>query len=299
MTKKPAKGYSLNTLPKSPFNLENISFNLDKQDQFIQSHGVTFIHYKALPSPIGLKDRGEYRRSDAIDTISSNGFIYKKAGCFTAVFHGNGKKNTEIEGGQFNNSTARITLPRYYDKVDENAVDEFIFLSPGDRLYIKDIEVLAVNYQRVQHNPNGIDFLQYPPTCVEHLMDSRGIEFKQGLDYNISKGGIDWLNEGPGFDEDVGTGRVYSIRYRYVAHWYIAQLINEIRVCNVTDDNGDRGPQRMPYHAVIQREYVYHNQTNDGSNENKKQEKDKESRVVQKPTESKNYKIKVNVNDYE
>jgi hypothetical protein len=302
MAKRPAKGPQLNTLPKASNQLEQVSFNLDKQDSFIKSHGVTFEHYRAIPSPVGLKDRGEYRRSDSIDTISSNGFIYKKCGTFTAVLLGNNKREQDVEGGMFDYSTARLTLPRYYDE-DDTHQGETIHLAPGDRVYIKDMEVAVVNYQRVDYNPAGMDFLQYPALCVEFLIDSRGIEYKQGHDFKIASNGcIDWIDgkKNPGIDPDTKAGRVYSVRYRYSAHWYIASIINEIRVGNVTE-NGVRKPSRMPYHAMIQREYIYHQKNNDGSNENKKED-GQPSRVSPKPDEDvepNKYQVKVNVNTLE
>lgn len=285
----------------STSKVPDISFNLITQDDFIKNNGVTFEHYRAMPSPIGLKDRGEYRRSDALDTISSNGFIYKKCGEFTAVMLGNSKKHTPIEGGVFDHSTSRITLPRYYDSA--NGEEKEIHLAPGDRIYVKDLEVHVVNYQRVDHNPAGMDFLQYPALCVEFLMDSRGIEYREGVDFKIAKNGcIDWIDgaKTPGIDPDTGAGRVYSIRYRYNAFWYVSSLINEIRIGNVTEGN-IRKPSRMPYHAMIQREYVYHNKTNDGTNENKK-EYEQPSRVNPEPDqdiEPNKYKVKVNVNTLE
>jgi hypothetical protein len=303
MTKRPAKGPQLDTIPRGS-EIPQISFDLDGQDDFVQSHGVTFVHYRAMPSPIGLKDRGEYRRSDALDTISSNGFIYKKCGEFTAVMLGNSKKKVDVDGGMFDQSTSRMTLPRFYDEDSENHAGEPIYLAPGDRIYIKDMEVAVVNYQRVNHNPNGDDFLQYPAVCVEFLMDSRGIDYKHNVDFIINKhGNIEWIpgKKHPGTDEDTGTGRVYSIRYRYNAHWYIAALLNEVRVGNVTDEFGMRNPARMPYHAMIQREYVYHQKTNDGTNEKKSENPGEPSRVVPKPVENINPnkpKIKVNVNTY-
>lgn len=280
----------------------DISFNLRTQDDFIKGQGVSFVHYRAIPSPIGMKERGEYRRSDSLDTISSNGFIYKKCGEFTAVLLGNSKKHVDVDGGLYDQSTSRLTLPRFYDETSESHPGEPIYLSPGDRVYIKDLEVQVVTFEKVDHNPNGDDFLQYPALCVEFLMDSRGIEYKQGVDYLITKhGNIQWVDgrKNPGTDEDTGLGRVFSIRYRYNAHWYIASLINEVRVGNVTE-NGMRKPERLPYHVMIQREYVYHNKNNDGHNE-KEAERGEASRVVQEPTENvipNKYKIKVNVNTF-
>lgn len=308
MAKRPASPLQAKTI-KERSKVPQISFNAEAQDDFVSSHGVSFIHYRAMPSPIGLKDRGDYRRSDSLDTISSNGFVYKKCGVFTAVMMGNGKRYAEGDGGMIDQSTARITLPRFYDIDSPEHANEQIHLAPGDRIYIKDLEVSVVNYQRVDYNISGDDFLQYPALCVEFLMDSQGIDYKEGVDFKVNRyGNIDWIDgkNKPGIDPETGNGRVYSIRYRYNAFWYIANLINEIRVVNITD-GATRKPERMAYQAMIQREYVYHNQVNDGKNENKApiEEKDKQmqqSRVAQKPTENidpNKYKVKVNVSNFE
>jgi hypothetical protein len=306
--KKPASKLQA-PIMKGSAQAPQVSFNVPVQDAFIQSHGVSWVHYKAIPSPIGLKDRGEYRRSDAIDTISSNGFIYKKCGVFTGVMMGNSKKHAEGEGGMIDQSTARLTLPRFYDADSDVNAGERIYLAPGDRLYIKDLETNVVSYQRVDYNPHGNDFLQYPAIKVEFAIDSKGKDYKCGSDFKVDKfGNIQWLKgkKNPGIDPDTGKGRVYSIRYHYQAFYYIANLINEVRVVNTTD-NGIRTPTRMPYHCMIQREYVYHNQTNDGTNENKiapeeRGQEKQENRVVPKSLEEidpNQQLFKVNVNNFE
>lgn len=309
MAKKPAKGNQLDTLPKSPMDLEQISFNLEKQDQFIQSHGVSFIHYRAMPSPIGLKDRGEYRRSDSLDTISENGFIYTKCGEFDGVILGNSKGKTPSEGGMVDTSEARLTLPRYYNEDSEEDAGERIHLCPGDRIFLKNVpkeEKNVVNYQRVQYNPNGDDFLQFPATCVEAIVDSLGKSYKEGVHFKVTNtkdnfGNIRWINGkgNPGIDPDTGKGRVYSIRYRYEAHWYVARILNELRIGRVTEGN-ERKETRMPYQVLIQREYVYHNRNRGDSKDTPKE--NETSRTKPEPEESidpNKYQVKVNVNNFE
>ena len=46
-------------------------FDLDRLDNFVQNLGVEYSHYKSMPSPIGQGDRGDYRRNDGVDTITS------------------------------------------------------------------------------------------------------------------------------------------------------------------------------------------------------------------------------------
>lgn len=305
MAKKKAGKLQLDTLPKSPMELEQISFNLDKQDQFVKSHGVCFMHYRAMPSPIGLKDRGDYRRSDSLDTISENGFIYKKAGEFQGVVLGNSNKKQTVEGGLYDFSEARLTLPRFYNEDSEEAAGERIHLVQGDRIYLKNVskeEKDVVNYQRVEYNPNGVDFLQFPATSVEFIMDSQGNEYKYGVHFKIDKNGnIKWLSgkKNPGIDVDTGKGRIYSIRYRYEAHWYISAVINELRIGNVTS-GGERKESRMGYHVMIQREYVYHNRNRGDSIDTDKDSETERTRPEQEENiDPDRYQVKVNLNSFE
>jgi hypothetical protein len=67
-----------------------------------------------------------------------------------------------------------------------------------------------------------------------------------------------------------------------------------------TNDSGERFPERMPYSAIIQREYVYYNQNNDVD---KEKTREKEIRVVEAPKQaletSDSFKIKVDMSDIE
>lgn len=299
MAEKEKKGVQIRTLPVKPKNLFQITMDLNKDDDLVTQRGVEFVHYVAIPSPIGLKDRGDYRRSDQYDTITSNGMIYKKVGCFTGTVVSNSKRKKPAEGGLVDQSTARLLLPRFYNE-KATADGEEIHLAPGDRIFIKDLEVLVSNYQRMQYNPGGLDRAQFPVKSVQHLIDSRNKEYKCGYHFTISDGHIKWIagKDNPGIDPETGKGRIYSIRYKYNAHWYITEIPNEVRVIQGTDGSGKRFPQRMPYSAIIQREYVYYNQNNDIDKEHGRE---KEVRDVEEPKDRvqtfSEYQIKVDIND--
>lgn len=264
MSKNKFEGVQAETIP-SGTDVPQVSFNLEEMDAFITGQGVQFIHQKGIPSPIGLKDRGDYRRSNELDVQASNGFLYKESGCFTAVILGNSKNRVELDAGYMDASQARITLPRFYN--EKNYADgKRIYLAPGDRIFIRDktIDTKVANFQRVEFENDRDNICQFPICCVEYLIDSLGKEYHQDRDFKITQdGNIRWLSNGrnPGIDPDTGKGRVYSIRYQYEAHWYITQIYNEVRIGNVTKD-GVRKEERFPYHAEIVREYVYHNRTN-------------------------------------
>ena len=275
--------------------------DLNKNDDLITQRGVDFEHWVAIPSPIGLKDRGDYRRSDQYDTITSNGMIYKKGGCFTAAIVSNSKRKNPSQGGIMDSSQARLLVPRYYND-KEIADGEEIHLAPGDRVFIKDMEVLVSNYQRMQYSSGGVDRAQFPINDVQHLIDSKNIEYKCGYHFKIVDGHINWIEgkANPGIDPETGKGRVYAIRYKYNAHWYITDIPNEVRVTQGTNEAGDRVPQRMPYSATIQREYVYYNQNNDVD---KDHGREKEVRDIEEPKQpiqtAGEYQVKVDMDDIE
>ena len=286
MSNRKPNGIQIDTIDR---NLDFIqeSFDLDRLDNFVTGLGVEYFHFKGQPSPIGQSDRGDYRRSDGVDTITSNGMIYRCAGKFTATMTDNSRDRKRGEAGVLDPSESKLVMPRFYNE-NGLADGKRIYLSPGDRIYVADplADVLVSNPQKMDYEA-GIDNVpMFPIVEMEMpLIDSRNIEYIQGTDYCIHDGNIRWLTGGknPGIDPETGKGRIYSIRYLYRAYWYITILLKEVRVTNVTT-NGERAPDRMPYHAIAQREYMYHNQ-NKGDKTNQLKSKDPK-RVVHEPVSS-------------
>ena len=265
---KPTLGSQVHLLPLED-HLEQLSFNPEAFDEFIRSQGVTFVHYRALPSPLGKIDRDDIRHSFSDFGQVSNGFIYIKAGEFTAAMTSNSQKIQEQPDGLYDFSTAYITIPRFYDNSQERVI-----LSHYDRIYLKDIESEVINFQMVEASIRGSDRLQYPAIKVEHIIDSQGKCYAENQDFKIDEyGNIQWCGQNqPGIDPKTQKGRVYSIRYRYNAFWYIKELVHEIRVSQVTDpDTFDRKVERMPYFAAIQREYVFENIKQNDSYDNQRE----------------------------
>ena len=264
MSNRPVDGDPVDTINRySPF--VQVSFDIKKIDQMATSHGVDFIHYKALPSPIGQKDRGDLRRSDGVDTITSNGMIYSCAGKFTATMIDNTSQERDSEAGQIEASEARIILPRFYNQGGDVSNGKRIYMHPGDRIYIADpnADDRVTNFHKMDYEPNQDNVAIFPICSIDGpIIDSLNRQFIENLDFAITpQGNIRWLPTGsnPGIDPDTGKGRVYSIRYLYKAYWYIISLPKEVRITNVTQGQL-RGPERLPYHAVVQREFLYHQQ---------------------------------------
>lgn len=282
------------------------SFDLNRLENFVTGLGVQFLHYKGMPSPIGQKDRGDYRRSDGVDTITSNGMIYRCAGKFTATMTDNSRERKQGEAGVLDPSESKLVLPRFYDlEKPGDTQGKRIYLSPGDRIYVADpeVDVLVSNMQKVDYSVTGDDLPMFPIVQLEMpLTDSRNIEYIEGVDFCITQNGnIRWLEGGknPGIDPDTGEGRVYSIRYLYKAYWYITVLLKEVRVTQVTGNDGVRRAERMPLHAMAVREFMFHNQ-NRGEALNQLKPKDPK-RTTPTPVESTNpskYVIPVEMGDF-
>lgn len=287
MAKRKTTGIQADAINRhSPFT--QISFDLKKQDQFVTSLAVDYLHYKAMPSPIGKNDRGSYRRNDGVDTITSNGMIYRCAGKFSATMVDNDRSQQRSQSGIVDPSQSRLILPRFYNK-DGQADGDRIYMAPGDRIYIADpdADVLVSNYQEMDYSAESDNIPMFPIVKMEgNIVDSRNQEYVCGVDFKITdSGNIRWIAGGknPGLDPDTGKGRIYSIRYLYKAYWYVTSLPKEVRVTNVSTGN-IRSPERMPYHAVVVREFVYHNQ-NKGDQENQNKPKEP-NRAVEAPKQA-------------
>lgn len=292
MAKNPIGNQVATINPFSPFIQQ--SLDLKKIDQQAVSSGVEFTHWKAMPSPLGLKDRGDYRRSDGVDQITSNGMIYTCAGKFSATMVSNDQSKKWSDGGESDPSMARLIMPRFYNKSDdgEQANGDRIYIAPGDRVYVADptTDVLVSNYHKMDYDPQSDNVPMFPIVkCEVPIVDSLNISYICGVDYQVTPAGnVRWIAGGrnPGIDPDTGKGRVYSVRYLYKAYYYIVAIPKEIRLTGVTDENGVRNAERMPFHASIVREYIFHDQ-NRGDLKNPLKAKDM-ARAVEAPKESAN-----------
>ena len=280
-----------------PDIIPNIGFNLESQETFVNEHGIILEHWAAIPSTIGQIDRGDLRRPDSLDTIAENGFIYKKVGEFVGTILGNSKKNKHEIGGIMDNSVARLVMPKFYS--ESCGKHKEIALLPGDRLYAKQIELKVPNYQKVEFKPKATDTLQFPAKCVNFLTDSNKIEYTEGVEFMLTdEGDIKWIDgkSNPGIDPNTGKGRLYGVRYMYVAFWYVESLVNEIRVTNTGDA---KTPARLPYHAIIQREYVYHQKARGDKTEVKNNETPRTQDAPTEVLDPNEFEIKVDIRDFE
>jgi hypothetical protein len=237
------------------------SFDKDAFSQLIRSQGVRMLHYRAIPDCQGMASRGDGHAVQSTRS-DSDGYIYKEAGIITSFFSSNSQHPHQEVQGLLPNARAYITAPDFYD----DKPDCPVLFSAWDRLFLMDIEIRVVTNQFVEASRTGIDRLQFPATCVEHLIDSHGIEYFENIDFKITEeGNIQWLGQKqPGFDAVMGRGRVYTIRYRYTPFFIVNTLLHEIRVSQITNmSTGKRSLERMPYQVEVVREFVFKDKNRD------------------------------------
>jgi hypothetical protein len=244
-------------MPMQATSFDPVSF-----DQFIRSNGVTFVHHAAILCPLGVTDRFD-ARSHAGHPGCTNGFVYKVMGELTGSFSQNQMTAQLGEVGIYDGSTVQVTLPRFYDTLENEAPE--VIVQHYDRFYLKDCPANTVTTQRVEAHQSGLDRLQYSATKVVVVMDSNGKEYAEGADFCLDNGSIRWTSGNrPGYDPETGKGMVYSVRYHYEPFYYVKTLIHEVRVCRVTDPmTGEVELVRMPHGVLLQREYAFESSERD------------------------------------
>lgn len=231
----------------------------DAFDEFLHTHGVQMIHYRALPCPVGQIDPDDQRHPYEDHENCSNGHIHILAGTVTCSFLGNIKDSNLTDLGRMDGSTVQVTFPRYYTQEDVNAALVPVQPYPLDRMYLKEESITVPHTQLFAAHITGVDRLNFPVIKVMDLVDNQGKRYTQDVDFAIRNGQLKWLGTNrPGVDAKTGKGRVCSIRYTYRPFWLIRNLIHEVRVGQVEDEfTGEKKVVRFPQAMVLQREYVF------------------------------------------
>lgn len=229
------------------------AYDVEAIDELIAAHGVVLEHERAMRDPVGLTSIDDIRRPGVPAAHASNGMIYSLAGCFYAAMTTNSKDLKSSEQGLVNNATASLTPTRFYIGTTEH-----VYLHSGDRLFLREQPgaeptVLVPHQQLVESSGMRKDRLDYPAVRIQDVVDSAGVRYTSE-DYSVCRGQLEWNTtrpQGP-----------YVVRFLYRPHWYVDRLMHELRFAQVDTPDG-RVVTRLPQNAVVQREFVYKNETPD------------------------------------
>ncbi len=234
---------------------EAVSFDLGAFDKLLQSHGVVIEIYSAMMCPLGSHDPDDIY-GHLGHTECSNGFIYSKEGEAEGCFVGNSSTPNFQGYGISDESTAQMTVKRFYDCPENKPV----LIGHYYRIYLKDCAVPVVNSEILEAHQSGVDRLSYPAIEVQRLKDARGQDYEQGRDFDVKNGMIHWHpGKGPGYDTVLGRGIPYSVHYSYRPFYYVKYMPHEIRVTKDVDPStGEVSLVRAPYQLMLQREWAFH-----------------------------------------
>jgi hypothetical protein len=244
---------------------ESVAFDAEAWDDAVDAHGLTFVHWQAMPDPIGLQGKNDVRRPDGVNNANSfNGFYYVKQGLVKAIMSSNTKEAKASTGGIVDSGVAQFTpATRYLCNVTEEA--RRVYLSPYDRFYLKDEDIFVPRGELIEASINGLDRTAFPAEKVLNIIDADGISYDSNC-YTIINGMISWGDNRPTFNVEANKGKVYSIKYLFRPFFYVHRLIHELRLQQVIDET--TGEQRLiPVNqsCIVQREYMFHNKQLDST----------------------------------
>lgn len=233
---------------------QSVSFDVKAFDNLIRSHSVQCEVYSAMICPLEATDADDMRSHTHNEC--QNGFLYRKEGVVSISFTGNQTRPDFTGAGMQDASTVVATLPRFYDDDPTKPV----ILGQYYRIYVKDCPVFVTNTEKIEHHQSGLDKLSYPVKSVQRLIDSRGVEYVPGTDFDITPAGLlQWRSgHAPGYDPVQNKGVIYSIEYLYLPFYYVASLPHEIRVAKSVDPTtGQVNLERLHQQAALQREWMF------------------------------------------
>ena len=230
----------------------NVFFNKKDIASAIKAHGVSLVHYAAMPCPVGRIDPYDtLRRPHEDHSGCYSGFLYNKVGTVTGLFTHNTNNIQWVEQGIYSGAPVTLTLERAYDEGGEVMVSIF------DRFYLNEENIKDIHWELRQWSGGPIDKVRFQIASVIKLVDSRDVCYVQDVDFTVQNGSIHWINS-PGLDPDTGKGRVYSISYRYHPYYVITGIPHEIRILTEPDSDSPNGKRvsRSWYEVQVVRETI-------------------------------------------
>lgn len=240
----------------------SVAFDLQAFLDNIKAHGLKFVHWRGMRSPLGMVDVDDTRRPDAESPMAYNGMFYTRGGIVTALCLGNTKEVKASDGGIVDASTAQFTPLTHYEDTKQQ-----VFLAQFDRLQLEEESVLVSRQELLQASITGKDRPKFPAVKIIDCVDAHGNLYRQGSDFELTADGtIIWGARQPGQNVASGKGVVYAIRYVYRPYWYVSRILHEMRI--IQQDNpytGKRVTKQAPQSAIIQREFVFETEAADSN----------------------------------
>ncbi|RLE42939.1 hypothetical protein DRJ16_04290 [Candidatus Woesearchaeota archaeon] len=238
MAKKPPHGWNPKPIPLLPGSKASGKVNLQpkKFDDLVQQQGVRVNVYRsALCSNVKSIDGAEHEID--CELCHGVGYIDRYPIETLAFIQTQVLENTPFAEGLYDGNTVAMT-----------------FLQGIELQYFTLIEMCDftdIYYQRVKRQPGAVDVLKYKASRVNMLVDKNGLEYHEGIHFNIDiNGNIKWCSgKGP------ARSLIYSIHYEAAIRFRATKAIHVNRFAQVATKEGIQ-MHKMPEMWMASKEFL-------------------------------------------
>jgi hypothetical protein len=240
------------TPPQFPSNTPDPSIYTQGFDQLLNNRGIHFTHYRAVPCP-NMKSMDDNNHHPLCPHCDGSGILYYRPKTIVGVLVSNSVEKQFEYNGVWEAGTCVITFPAEY--ADGEQADFSLY----DKLVVEDYTVRLWEKKQYEPRPGGLQQLRYPIANIENLItadDTVVTEFKEGEDFNIVNGLIEWVpGKEPGYDDLTGIGDVFAVSYFAKPIYVVLQPMRELRVTQQMMSDGTKIARRLPQQVVAKRDY--------------------------------------------
>lgn len=227
---------------------QTVRFTPEKFDEAILSKGVRVKVYRTMRCP-GRKsvDGGEHEIDCQVPGCNGSGFVDIHPISTHAVIQSQTQEWTDMPEGFVDGNTVQGTFARGIE------LTYFTLVSLCDYTEITD--------EVVKRSEGDIDVLRYEAMRVNVVLDKNGIEYYQGIDFNLDENGnIRWIaNHGPDKFE------LYSIHYEMPIQFRAIRAIHNNRFTQIPGENGQISFLKMSETWMLSKEYLVKRTDSDGN----------------------------------
>lgn len=214
-----------------------INFRVEDFDQIVLDQGVQVKVYRTTFCP-NVKSIDSAEHEIDCQICGGGGFIDRLPLCTWAHLNSQSLgKNKQSEG-----------------LIEENQV-QGTFLQGIALQYFTLVELIDFTesfYQRVKRQEGNLDVLRYPATQVNLCIDSKGVIYREGINFTLNKdGNLKWKpNKGP------ASGIIFSIHYETKVRYRAIRASHSNRFAQVDRPGGLVEMVKMNEEWTLEKEYL-------------------------------------------
>lgn len=230
-----------------------IDLNPAKFNALANQYGVKILHEKASICP-NFQGPISSQQHDPNCTICEGSFVYYDPRTFVGFFSTNEMVRNYLRGGFWENGSAMLTTPSYYDQ-DPNKEDDQVYISFFDKMTLVDFEDRF--YELIHKSEDSVDKLRYKAIKILFVR-TKNKEYLPERHFVLNENGdINWVSEDrPGKDMINNLGEPISVSYLYRPVYKVVTMLHEGRFSQVSFRRTNRLPTRYPQQCMIKKDFL-------------------------------------------